>query len=147
MAPDFVNFSNQRHDFDAGIAPDGLFWTAPLPPGGVLNVHPGSGETSLEVHNIPILDYFNIPNALTRGPHTPATVSYAIHWTKSNKHTKIRDKTVGFAGDFVENTATMSWSATTSAGTFLSGPESASASYFAIIGHERNGVFFTQEDD
>ena len=147
MAPDFVNFSNQRHDFDAGIAPDGLFWTAPLPPSGVLKVHPGSGEASLAVHNISILDYGNIPNALSRGPHTPATVSYAIHWTKSNKHTKIRDKTVGFAGEFVQNTATMSWSATTSAGTFLSGPESASASYFATVGHERNGVFFPQGDD
>ena len=56
--------------------------------------------------------------------------------------TKLLDdeETVGFAGEFVQNTATMSWSATTSAGTFLSGPESASASYFATVGHERNGA-------
>jgi hypothetical protein len=142
-----VNFSNQRHDFDAGIAPDGLFWTTPLPPSGSLKVHPGSGETSLEVHNIPVIDYFSIPNALVRGSSTPATVSYAIHWTKGGKRTRVRDATVGFAGEFIENAATMTWSATTSAGTFVSGPESASASYFSIVGHERNGVFFTREDD
>jgi hypothetical protein len=146
LAPDFVNFSNQRHDFDPGIGADGLFWTVPLPSAGALKVHPGSGEASLEVNNISISDYFNIPNALTRGPHAPATASFAVHWAKGDKRTKVRDKTSGFAGEFVENTATMSFSVTTSAGTFLSGPETASASYFATVGHERNGVFFTHED-
>ncbi len=135
------------HDFDPGIAPDGLFWTVPLPPGSDLKVK-GSGETSLVVHNVSIFDYFNIPNALFGPvPRIPATVSFTTHWTKGGKKTKIRDPKVGFAGEFVDNTATMSWSATTSAGTFVSGPESSSASYFSIVGHERNGIFFRQDDE
>ena len=47
-----------------------------------------------------------------------------------------------FAGDFVQNTAQMEWSAHEANFDFQSDPINTSASVFAVVGHERNGVFF-----
>jgi len=121
-APDFVNFSNQVHDFDPGIAANGLFWTVALPPGSVQS-NPGSGAASLVVHNQPVLDYHNIPNALLQGPSNPATVSFTVNWQKGSQKINTRNPTEGFAVQLVQNTATMTWSATTQGVTYTSGPE------------------------
>jgi hypothetical protein len=142
-APDFNNFTNQVHDFDPGIAANGLFWTVPLTPGSV-RAHPGSGIASLVVNNATVLDYHDIPNALVRGPSHPATVSFVVNWQPSSQRIKVRDTVNGFAAELVQNTATMAWSATTQGISYLSGPESTSSSVFAYVGHERNGAFFPQ---
>jgi hypothetical protein len=52
---------------------------------------------------------------------------------------KIRNATVGFAGEYIRNTATLVWSASETNFSFQSDP---AGSGFATIGHERNGVFF-----
>jgi hypothetical protein len=142
-APDFVNFSNQVHDFDPGIAADGLFWTVSLPPGSVRS-DPGSGVASLVVNNQALLDYHDIPNALLQGPSHPATVSFVVNWRQGSQKIKIRNPADGFAAELVQNNATMAWSAVTQGVSYFSGPENTSFSVFAYVGHERNGVFFPQ---
>ena len=126
-APDFNNFTNQVHDFDPGIAANGLFWT-------------------LVVNNANVLDYHDIPNALVRGPSHPATVSFVVNWHRGSQRTKVRDTVNGFAAELVQNTATMSWSAITQGISYVSGPESTSSGVFASVGHERNGAFFPRAD-
>jgi hypothetical protein len=140
-APDFNKFTNQVHDFDPGIAANGLFWTVPLPRGSV-RADPGSGVATLVVNSANVLDYHDIPNALVRGPSHPATVSFVVNWHPGSQRTKIRDTVNGFAAELVQNTATMSWSAITQGISYVSGPESTSSSVFAYVGHERNGAFF-----
>ena len=142
-APDFVNFSNQVHDFDPGIAANGLFWTVPLPPGSVKS-NPGSGVASLVVNNQMVIDYHDIPNALLQGPSNPATVSFVVNWHQGSQKVKIRNAADGFAAELIQNSATMSWSAVTQGVSYFSGPEDTSFSVFAFVGHERNGVFFPQ---
>ena len=139
-----MNFSNQVHDFDPGIAPNGVFWTVAVPRSSV-TVHPGSGEASLVVSNFAVRDYFNIPNALMRGAFNSATVSFDVRWASGRKKVKVRDEANGFAGQFVENSAQLSWSATSAGSTYRS--VTGDICPFALVGEERNGVFFPQSDD
>ena len=104
--------------------------------------NPGSGVASLVVNNKAVLDYHDIPNALLQGVSNPATVSFVVNWHKGSQKIKIRNPGDGFAAELVQNTATMSWSATTQGVSYFSGPEDTSSSVFAYVGHERNGVFF-----
>lgn len=98
--------------------------------------------------NLPIRDYGSIPNALS-GPNaafTPGTVSFAIEWSGVTKRESIGDPTLSFTAQVIENTATMQWTATTGGVTFVSDPANTSHSVFAEIGHERNGVFFSEDN-
>jgi hypothetical protein len=143
VGPAAPDFSNQIHDFDLGITPDGLFWTVPLGANS-LTVDPGNGRASLKVTDLAAFDYFSLPNAFSRGAFEPAVVSFELHWARGLKKTKIRDQVNGFAFDGVLNSATMSWTASSAGETYQSAPEKTSFSLFAEVGHERNGVFFPQ---
>jgi hypothetical protein len=140
------------HDFNPGIEPSGLFWTAPIDRGSV-HVDLGDGSAALHVADLDVEDYGNVVNALQDGPSVPASVSFDIAWKAEDDNEgddnddgdgqsnriKIRNADVGFRGEYVRNTATLVWSASESGFTFASNPL---ASGFAEIGHERNGVFF-----
>ena len=92
-----------------------------------------------------VSDFFTIPNNLLHGaivPPVPATVSFVIHWGGTGNRVKLRDPVNGFDGEFVENSASMIWSASSSGLSYQSGGEDTSVSVFAEVGHERNGVFF-----
>ena len=134
------------HDFNPGIDATGLFWTVALPAGSV-EVHPGNGRASLTASNVAVTDFFTIPNSLLHGalvPPVPATVSFTAHWGGPGQDVKLRDPVNGFTGDFVQNTASIVWSASSAGLLYESGAEETSISVFAEVGHERNGVFFPQ---
>jgi len=140
---DFQNFSTQVHDFDPGIHPypDGLFWTVPIPPVGPVEL--GTGTARMKASGLPMQDYFDLPNALFRF-ETPlsvdATCSFDIHW-HGPVSSRGRVTTPGTSGRLVMNQATMTWSASNSLGfRFVSNP-SGTTSFFAQLGHIRNGVF------
>jgi hypothetical protein len=93
----------------------------------------------MHVVDLAIGDYGNIANALTGGPAVAAMISFDIDWSGVDARVKIRNDSTDFAGEFIRNSATLSWSARESGFSFTSDP---SDSHFAEIGHERNGVFF-----
>ena len=107
-----------------------------------MKVDPGSGRASLAVNNLELEDYFNVVNALMDGPSNPATVSFEVHWAPGMSRFKVRDETFGVAGQFIRNTATMAWAASSAGQSYASDPENTSASVSGQVGHERNGVFF-----
>ena len=78
---------NQIHDFNPGIAENGLFWTIPLPESS-LDVHFGKGTGSLHVSGLDVEDYHDIVNALQDGPSVEATVSFDIHWLAASRNSK-----------------------------------------------------------
>jgi hypothetical protein len=146
---DFVNFKTQVHDFDPGIHPypAGLFWTQTG-----ISLHDmdiEEGEARMRAEDLPERDFFNLPNALFRF-QTPvsigASVSFDIHWSGPiTSRGKVTTK--GSAGELAMCKATMTWSARNSAGfKFVSDP-SGTTSFFAQLGHVRNGVFLEEEDD
>jgi hypothetical protein len=87
-------------------------------------------------------DFHDLKNTLQRGPSVPADVSFRIRWSGVKARVKLRDDKNQFAGNFIEDTATVGWSSRQKGFKFVSAPASTSTSVFAEIGRERNGVFF-----
>jgi hypothetical protein len=106
---------------------------------GSVHINLGDGSAALHVADLDLEDYGNVGNALGDGPSVPATVSFDANWSGAAEQVKIRNHDTGFAGEYVHNTATLTWSASESGFSFTADPLT---SGFAEIGHERNGVFF-----
>jgi hypothetical protein len=157
VAPDG---SNQVHDFNPGITPEGVFWTVPFPKHAVHidfngdddegnDDDHGRDRADVQVKDYGILDWFNIVNSLTRqsgagpGSSPPArtTVSFDMKWRGSHQRVHLRNDTQKFVGDYLLDTASITWSAHVAASGFTFHSTS-SNSLFAVIGRERNGTFF-----
>jgi hypothetical protein len=119
-----------------------VLWTVVLPADSV-QINPGAGTAELHVRDLALRDYFNIPNALSQGAFVPVTVSFDVVWAGPvTRRVNVRDAANGFAGQFAETQATVSFTATEAGFQFTSAPASTSTSVFAEVGHERNGSFF-----
>ena len=137
------------HSYDAGISRTGVFWVARIPEESV-EVQLGTGEASLDVTNLLVIDAVTIPNSLD--PTHPLDLApgriEALHleWSGVTRSLEFQDPTNRFTGLFLENSASIAVTATTPPGgerhgfTFTS--EATTASNFAEVGHDRNGVFF-----
>jgi hypothetical protein len=137
--------ANQIHDFNPGIAPSGLFWTIRIPNDSV-EIDLDEAEASMDLSDLEIEDYHDIVNALLRGPSVPADASFHVRWSGVKNRVKISDQTNGFTGNYIEDTATIHWSAREAGFKFVSDPANTSTTVFAEIGRERNGVFFHDSD-
>jgi hypothetical protein len=143
-----------------------VFWTAVIPDGDV-QVNPGSGKAEMHIHNLPELDYYSpagTGDLASLGPtwqtgYFDALVNIDVVWSDPvTRRVDVRDAANGFAGQFNENQATVTWSASSASGfSFTSNPGNFSTSdpevpgvngvtaplnFFAQVGKERNGVFF-----
>ncbi len=144
-----INRTNQIHDFNPGFgapvnaAGDRTFWTVAVPAASILQDNPGAGQAEMQVSNLALEDYFTLGNAFKDGPSVPATVSFDVVWTGDvTRRVNVNDAANGFAGEFAETPATITWSASENGFTFTSNAASTSTSVFAEVGHERNGIFF-----
>lgn len=133
-----MGLTSQVHDFNPGIRDSGLFWTTPIARGSI-RVSLATGTASLHLADQDIEDYHDVVNALKEGPSKPAKVSVDISWDHERERVKVRNRAVGFTGEYVRNTATLVWSANEKDFQWRA---NALASGFAEIGHERNGIFF-----
>lgn len=137
----------QIHDFNPGIINSGpakgLFWTVHIPTQDV-HVDLGRATATMRVSHADVEDYHTLKNALLNGPSDPASVSFVIRWRGVQARVQVDDLALGFAGRFIEDSATVDWSAKVpSTGfSFRSDPATTSKTAFAEIGSERNGVFF-----
>jgi hypothetical protein len=100
----------------------------------------------MDITNVEVQDYHTIVNALQDGASVPASVSFHIRWHGVKQRVRIRDTSNDFAGRFIEDTATIAWSAREAGFRFVSDPASTSTTEFALIGQERNGRFFPNTD-
>jgi hypothetical protein len=138
----------QIHDFNPGIIDSGpakgLFWTMHIPPHDV-HVDLDQATATMRVTDADVEDYHTLKNALMEGQSDPASVSFVIRWQGVNARVDVRDFQLGFAGRFIEDSATVEWTASVpSTGfSFVSDPAATSKTTFAEIGSERNGVFFS----
>jgi hypothetical protein len=137
--------SQQIHDFEPGIASNGLFWTIPSFPANQVQLNLGKATASMLATNLAISDYHDFFNSIGQVnppiPVIPSTVTFAINWTGMGEPTELKDPTNGFAGLFIDSNAKLSWSAKQSSFTFVSDPASTSTTISGVIGQERNGRF------
>jgi hypothetical protein len=127
LQSDFENHVNFTHDFNPGNGPpvsavdsgNGfgamVFWVAVIADGDV-TVNPGAGRAEMHVHNLPEPpDGFG--DLASLGPtwqtgHFDSTVSFDVVWNGPvTRRVNVRDAANGFAGQFNENQATVTWSA------------------------------------
>jgi hypothetical protein len=126
----------QIHDFNPGIEPNGLFWTS----------HPGNGSAVMDVRDLPSRDYHDLVNAITGGPFLPAVVSFRVEWSRSSDKHHFHDPGTipgsAFDADVSFTAAKAWWQGETSQALYVADRISTSASLFAEVGRERNGVYF-----
>jgi len=102
------------------------------------------GKASLRVSGLDVEDYHDVVNALLDGPSVEAEVSYEINWSGITNRFELHDPVNTFAGKYENTSATIKWAALRDDGlTFVSNPASTSITEFALLGKERNGVFFS----
>jgi hypothetical protein len=135
-----VGLQNQVHDYNPHIASSGLFWTVPIPEDNV-RFELERGTASMRA-TIRLFDDHDLLNSLRGGSSVPATVSLEVHWGGDGQRVHLRNEEQGFTGTYVENTATIQWSARQDGFEFHSAPADTSVTSFALVGRERNGVFF-----
>jgi len=96
----------------------------------------------MDVRDLPSRDYHDLVNAITLGPFLEGVVSFRVEWASSSAKRHFHDEAGGFDADVVLNSAQAWWSGETSAARYVADEISTSASLFAEVGHERNGVHF-----
>jgi hypothetical protein len=130
------------HDINPGFLPNGVFWTLRLPDDNPLLVDFDAGEATV-IGDLDLADYIKIPNAIALGAAVPAGVTFELRWSGPiSREVSVRDATNGFRGQFRENSATLSFSASRAGFKFVSDPANTSKSVFAQLGRESNGIFF-----
>lgn len=144
--------AQQIHDYNPGIAANGLFWVISAP-SDVVDVNPGAGTASLRMSNVPVMDFHDIGNALTDGhglpsmsippiAPVPALVSFDIEWSGVIERAIITNENEDFTGQYVRTGATIQWSSSEAGFAFTSEPPNPDRNLYSVVGHERNGVFF-----
>jgi hypothetical protein len=73
-----------------------------------------------------------------------AEVDFEVEWSGILDRARIRNEQMNFEGEFLQTGSTIRWSAVNPASgfQFVSEPPNPSRVVNAVIGHERNGVFF-----
>jgi hypothetical protein len=65
-----------------------------------------------------------------------------MQWSSPVGHSEVRDSTNRFALDAMETKSTINWSADGPEGFSFKADPASSNSVYALVGKERNGVFF-----
>lgn len=139
--------THQLHDFDPGIAPDGLFWTFRVPNRRVSVESDDLGEgASLSLKGLRLLDYGTLANALVTHatPPDPAMASFTLRWNGKTGDTTAEDSGSNrFRYEGILTHASLTWSARVPSKNFAFRSDSTgSFETFAALVNERNGSFF-----
>jgi hypothetical protein len=138
--------SDQIHDYEPGIMPNGLFWTVPITPDAIES-NLGTGTARFHMTNMAIPDFHDFANSIGSTkqpiPTTPASATFDVRWQASKQVIPLRDAASGYAGEFMDSQATMSWSVEQPAQHFQFATDDAGTNTVGgVIGRERNGVYF-----
>lgn len=138
----------QVHDFNPGIRkPRGLFWTVPVSE-DALHVDLEDGTATLALDDFDTDDYGDLHSALTDAHEVDASISFKMKWTAKGDAFNVTDPVHTFAGRYRFANVGIEWSAEVpSAGFSFTSNPSSNTTVVGVIGRERNGIFFSGEDD
>jgi hypothetical protein len=100
-----------------------------------------AGRATMVLRDLPLRDFFTIPASFTGGRSVPATASLELHWSRPRRRHKASNRKETYSGDFVEGRAEMTWTGRAGAYAFVA--DRVTVNDFAILGYERNGMFFS----
>jgi hypothetical protein len=136
--------TQQVHDFEPGIAENGLFWTIPVAP-GMVDIDAAAGTARFVGRNVQVPDFHDFFNAVAGGPSLPSHVDYEVTWTRVGPAQHIADPAFGFVGDYVAARAEITFTAANdkSSVVYRSAADTTAQSSPAppVVGSERNGRF------
>jgi len=145
LAPD----THQIHDNNPGFSANGVVWTVRMETSAV-DVDFESGEASYEADHLAVKDYGTLANAIfgggapgVPGPGIPSTVSFEENWHDVLRTQAVRDPTLRFEGQFKQTEANIEWSMRNANGFHFRTNSEGQTTVAAVLGRERNGVFFT----
>jgi len=125
-----------------------LLWTVRAAASAV-EVDFDEGEARYQMEHLAVKDYGTLANALglggapgVPGPGIASTVTFEVRWRHVLKTQHVRDATVGFEGTFKQTDAHIEWSMRNAAGFRFTTNPSNQTTLTALLGRERNGVFF-----
>jgi hypothetical protein len=133
---------NQLHDFAPPIPPSGLFWTIPISAESA-QIDFDKATASFSLRNLAIPDWGTVRYGTTGGPNIPATVSFVVRWNGVLNRARKRHEAQRWVGEYIQTTATITWSAREDGYRFDSDPARASKSNAAVMGRHRSGAFFS----
>jgi hypothetical protein len=146
----------QVHDFNGGIAANGLFWTVQIPDDAVTIT---DDAVTITLSNVAVVDQLTFPNTSPNGEivnlgnsGAPATVSFNITYQKSGKARHVRPTSrdllspFNWAGEMSDATNSGTFSLAYKDGSFSAQGSFSSQGNFGEIGRERNGSFVRHED-
>ena len=134
------------HDFNPGIAPNGLFWILQIPDDSVVV---NDDTITIHVKDLVVADEIAFPGT-TR---TPATLSLDITYTKSGEPRRVRPTSddplsgLTWAGKMSPATNSGTFTVAYNDGTFSAQGSFSSSGKFGEMGTERNGTFVKGEDN
>lgn len=136
----FPSLSNQLHSFHQPIAPNGLFLTTPIP-SRALKISKDQCAAEIVICHYPVIDQPRFPEP---GPCYQATVSVRIVWCSEGPHLHWGNAAENYRIVFQRARAQIECTAEVPAlgFRFTSALLHQSASSFAMMGTERNGVFY-----
>src|SRR6266478_5474986 len=149
--------TKQIHDYAPTIPPSGLFWTMPLHPNSI-RVRFNSARASMHADGLSVPDAHDLANSLTHGQGfpslgippiapVPATVSFDVQWSGEISRATVVNEAQNFRGDFIKTGSTIKWSSLQNGFFFESEEPNPARNLGAVIGRERNGVFFNEDSD
>ena len=112
----------------------------------------------MHVEGLSVPDAHDLANSLTHGqglpsqgippiPPVPATVSFDVEWGGEISRATVVNEAQNFRGDFIKTGSTIKWSSNQQGFFFDSEAPNPARLIGAVIGRERNGVFFNDKDD
>ena len=135
----------QHHDWNPGIADNGLFWTIPISPGAI-KADPASGRATFRAEALKLTDFVDFFTAVGLGDKrpVPGRASFEVTWAGGGDPQHVRDETFGFEGDYVSGAATISFVASDDGTgvTYRSDPDGQTNPGPPAVGVESNGSYF-----
>ena len=145
----------QVHDFNGGIATNGLFWIVQIPDDAVTVT---DDAVTISLKNVAVVDQLTFPNMANGAiinlgnSGAPATLSFDITYQKSGTARQVQASSkdplspFNWAGEMTDATNSGTFSVTYTDGSFSAQGSFSSQGNFGEIGRERNGSFVRRED-
>ena len=111
-------------------------------PNDTVSADLSAGTASYKAADLACRDSGFVLNGIVQGPSQPAKVSWDMQWSAPSGRSTVNDDKNRFRLDATETRCVIDWSAEGPEGFSFTADPSSSDAVYALVGRERNGVFY-----